>query len=149
MALRCIVRVSSPRPYRLKYLFCSNHTTRSSQKQIAKAKNPRIVASSSSKVFGTSRETTSSVTAKPKTASEKPSIRETSLPRQENPPLCAYPSVYWSPTRHPYRLTCGRSVRAFWRPDGIMLRPCYWGGAVIPLINMETTFRTTAAIPRT
>src|SRR5215203_3612326 len=44
-----------------------------------------MVASSSSKVLGTSRLTTSSVSAKPKTASAKPSIRNTSWPRQENP----------------------------------------------------------------
>src|SRR5687768_15446934 len=41
-----------------------------------------MVASSSSKVLGTSRDTTRSVTAKAKTASENPSIRETSSPRQ-------------------------------------------------------------------
>src|SRR5919206_3463008 len=83
-AFRCIVK-ESLRPYRLKNLYWSNHTTRSSQKQIAKAKNPCMVASSSSKVLGTSRDTTSSVTAKAKTASEKPSIREMSWPRQEKP----------------------------------------------------------------
>src|SRR3712207_1285100 len=44
-----------------------------------------MLASSSSKVSGTSRDTTSSVTAKPKTASAKPSIRNTSWPRQEKP----------------------------------------------------------------
>src|SRR5215213_2917004 len=44
-----------------------------------------MVASSSSKVLGTSKETTSSVTAKAKTASEKPSMRETSSPRQRKP----------------------------------------------------------------
>src|SRR3712207_5038446 len=44
-----------------------------------------MVASNSSKVLGTSRDTTSSVSAKPKTASENPSIRNTSWPRQENP----------------------------------------------------------------
>src|SRR3954451_22525374 len=81
---RCRVKESLS-PYRLKNLYCSNHTTSSSQKQIAKAKNPRMVASSSSKVLGTSRDTTSSVTAKAKTASERPSIRETSSPRQEKP----------------------------------------------------------------
>src|SRR5918992_4151168 len=84
MAFRRIVKESSS-PYRLKNLYCSNHTATSSQKQIAKAKNPRMVASSSSNVLGTSRDTTSSVTAKPKTASENPSIRKTSSPRQENP----------------------------------------------------------------
>src|SRR5918994_1972822 len=83
-AFRRIDKESSS-PYRLKNLYCSNHTAMSSQKQIAKAKNPRMVASSSSKVLGTSRETTSSVTAKPKTASENPSMRETSSPRQEKP----------------------------------------------------------------
>src|SRR5215204_4165487 len=41
-----------------------------------------MVASNSSKVLGTSRDTTSSVTAKAKTASENPSMRETSCPRQ-------------------------------------------------------------------
>src|SRR5215208_660067 len=53
-----------------------------------------MVESSSSKLLGTSKDTTSSVSAKPKTASAKPSIRNTSWPRQENPsspsvPLCA------------------------------------------------------------
>src|SRR5215211_710990 len=52
---------------------------------MAKAKNPRIVEINSSNVLGTSRQTTSNVTAKAKTASEKLSIRETSSPRQENP----------------------------------------------------------------
>src|SRR5215210_7422936 len=83
-AFRRIVKGSSS-PYRLKNLNCSNHTATSSQKQIAKAKNPRMVASNSSKVLGTSRDTTSSVSAKAKTASAKPSIRETSWPRQEKP----------------------------------------------------------------
>src|SRR5918995_7408963 len=83
-AFRRIVKESSS-PYRLKNLYCSNHTAMSSQKQIAKAKNPRMVASSSSKVLGTSKDTTSSVRAKAKTASAKPSIRDTSWPRQENP----------------------------------------------------------------
>src|SRR3712207_7333888 len=44
-----------------------------------------MATSNSSKVWGTSRETTRSVTAKAKTASEKPSRRETSSPRQEKP----------------------------------------------------------------
>src|SRR5215210_1230857 len=95
----CIVK-ESPSPYRLKNLYCSNHTTTSSQKQIANAKNPCMVASSSSKVLGTSRDTTSSVTAKANTASENPSIRETSLPRQEKPSS--------SPTR--FRANLPRSI---------------------------------------
>src|SRR5215208_909044 len=44
-----------------------------------------MVATNSSKVLGTSRDTTSSVSAKPKTASASPSIRNTSSPRRENP----------------------------------------------------------------
>src|SRR3712207_6381399 len=44
-----------------------------------------MATSNSSKVWGTSRETTRSVTAKAKTASEKPWRRETSPPRQEKP----------------------------------------------------------------
>src|SRR5215210_422114 len=67
-----------------------------------------MVASNSSKVLGTSRDTTRSVTAKAKTASEKPSMRETSCPRQRkssSPPcLRANPpraTVYSPPVRHP------------------------------------------------
>src|SRR5919202_1103957 len=52
---------------------------------MAKAKNPRMVEINSSKDLGTSRETTTNVTAKAKTVSEKLSIRETSSPRQEKP----------------------------------------------------------------
>src|SRR5918998_4784406 len=78
---------------------------------MAKAKNPRMVASNSSKELGTSRDTTSSVSAKPKTASARPSIRNTSWPRQEKPssppvPLCANllrstTSIHHLPTQHP------------------------------------------------
>src|SRR5262245_16666935 len=46
--------------------------------------NPRIVSSSSAEVRGTSRATISRVTAKPKTASERPSSREISRLRQRN-----------------------------------------------------------------
>jgi hypothetical protein len=41
-----------------------------------------MVESSSSKVSGTSKDTTSSVTAKANTASEKPLLRETSSPEE-------------------------------------------------------------------
>ena len=44
-----------------------------------------MAANSSGKVFGTSSDTTSSVTAKAKTASVKPSRRVTSEPRQWKP----------------------------------------------------------------
>src|SRR5918998_3536350 len=70
-----------------------------------------MVASNSSKVLGTSRETTSSVTAKAKTASENPSMRETSSPRQRkssSPPcLCANPPR-----------TTTRSPPLSWPPPG-------------------------------
>src|SRR5829696_1956621 len=77
-------------------LVCSYHTKRSRAKQIAKAKKPRMSTRSSSKVFGTSKDTTRSVTPKAKTASVKASIREISSPRQRkssSPPcLRANPS---------------------------------------------------------
>src|SRR5215203_3027593 len=66
-------------------LVCSYHTKRSRAKQIANAKKPRMSTRSSSKVLGTSKDTTRSVTAKAKTASVKASMRETSSPRQRNP----------------------------------------------------------------
>src|SRR5262249_48295474 len=50
-------------------------------KQTANAGNPRITAISSSNVFGTSSETTSSVIANANTASLNPSMRETSRRR--------------------------------------------------------------------
>src|SRR5437016_5664105 len=49
------------------------------------APKPRIVASSSVEVFGTSSETMSRVRAKPNTASLKPSMRVTSWLRQRKP----------------------------------------------------------------
>ena len=57
----------------------------STAKQIANAKNPRMTTSRSEKVLGTSSETTSSVTANAKTASVKPSRRDTSVPRHRKP----------------------------------------------------------------
>src|ERR1044071_4776136 len=51
-------------------------------KQMAKAAKPRIASKSSSKVCGTSSETTSKVTAKAKTASLNPSSRVISPARQ-------------------------------------------------------------------
>src|SRR5262250_820247 len=51
---------------------------------MANAPKPRIVSLSSVNVFGTSSETTSSVTAKANTASLKPSMREISWLRQRN-----------------------------------------------------------------
>ena len=56
----------------------------SSAKLMAKAGKVAIVAIRSSKVRGTSSETTSSVMAKPKTASARPSSRDTSRLRQRN-----------------------------------------------------------------
>src|SRR5260370_324582 len=47
-------------------------------KQIAKGINPWITSDSSTKVRGTSRDTTNNVTANANTASLSPSIRETS-----------------------------------------------------------------------
>src|SRR6266566_3019350 len=55
-----------------------------SVKLMAKAPKPRIVSINSLKVLGTSSETTRSVTAKAKTPSLKPSIREISWLRQRN-----------------------------------------------------------------
>src|SRR5436853_4643513 len=57
---------------------------KSSVKLIAKAPKPRIVSINSPNVFGTSSETTSSVTANAKTASLKPSMRDISWLRQRN-----------------------------------------------------------------
>src|SRR5689334_15893592 len=51
----------------------------------ANATKPRMSVMSSSNVFGTSSDTTSSVIAKPKTASLNPSRRETSRLRMRNP----------------------------------------------------------------
>src|SRR5579863_3222089 len=69
-----IVQTSSS-AYRRKKTCCSYQTVISSVKQIAKARNPRIMTSSSSNVVGTSSETISNVTANAKTASLKVSIR--------------------------------------------------------------------------
>src|SRR5581483_1925569 len=68
--------------------YCRHHTWKSKAKQIANAGNPRIVSISSWNVFGTSSETTSSVTAKANTASLKPSTRDTSRRRWIMPPDC-------------------------------------------------------------
>jgi len=51
-------------------------------KQMANATKPFITVTSSVKLFGTSSETTSKVTAKAKTASLKPSRRLISVARQ-------------------------------------------------------------------
>src|SRR5262245_14853150 len=57
-----------------------------SAKQSANAGTPLTRSMRSAKERGTSSETTRRVIAKPKTASEKPSIRVTSSPRQRNAP---------------------------------------------------------------
>src|SRR6185369_15043419 len=54
-------------------------------KVMTNAPKPRIVSSSSVDVFGTSSETMSRVTAKPNTASLKPSMRVMSWLRQRKP----------------------------------------------------------------
>src|SRR5688500_4797032 len=64
--------------YRRKYLCCSNQIHTSIAKLMANARKPRMRFASSVKSRGTSRETTSRVIAKPKTASLNPSMRETS-----------------------------------------------------------------------
>src|SRR5450432_1819118 len=55
------------------------------RKQTAKEGKPRIVVARSSKVLGTSSETTRRVSANPKTASLKDSSRVTSRPRRRKP----------------------------------------------------------------
>lgn len=51
------------------------------EKQMAKARKPRMAWNSSAELFGTSRDTTSKVTAKANTASVKASRRLISVPR--------------------------------------------------------------------
>src|SRR6266478_4481705 len=65
---------SKRKQQRRKNLYWLNQTMHNSTKLMAKAPKPRIVTVSSENVFGTSSETTNSVTAEAKTASLSPSI---------------------------------------------------------------------------
>src|SRR4030095_16018527 len=83
---------------------CRYQTSSSMKKQKANGMKPRIVLASSSKLFGTSIETTSSVSAKPNAASLNPSRRETLPPRQRNSPPPPPPACHQLLAYHPLRL---------------------------------------------
>ena len=86
-----------------------NQTWKSMPKVMAKGRKPRIVTSNSSKVFGTSSETTSSVTAKAMTASLRASMRETSPSPRSRKPFCTSASLFINVSR-------------------IIVAPCGFGG---------------------
>src|SRR5262245_36512631 len=84
---------------------------KSKVKLMAKAPKPRMVCINSANVFGTSSDTTSKVIANPKTASLRPSVRDTSRLRQRN-----------------FRSSPTRLSISFSRIIGLSLRRRFYGG---------------------